>query len=330
MPTPFRFRLAQRHIRLAVQAAFTLTSLWIGWRFFAFLSWVMGRTDVFAPRPAGVEGFLPISAFMALRRWLVSGLWDRVHPAGLTILVAALAIALIARKGFCAYICPVGCISHLLELAGKKLGMSRDMPSGLGRVLGLPKYLLLGFFVVTVWQMPLAGVRQFLNSPYNWAADAKLLQFFLSPSGLSLAVLGLLAVASLVWRNAWCRFLCPYGALLGLLGLASPLGLTRDATTCIDCGKCARACPSQIDVPAKTTVNTPLCIGCMQCADACPVPDCLTPRLACRVRVPLWLGLALTVGIFVAAWVWAMATGHWETDMPLNMLRMLYLRGLGQ
>ena len=59
--------------------------------------------------------------------------------------------------------------------------------------------------------------------------------FFARISGFALGVILVLAVLSTLVQNFWCRYLCPYGALLGLLSLASPLGVTRARDTCIDC-----------------------------------------------------------------------------------------------
>lgn len=315
-------------LRLCIQTLFALACLWIGYRFVLFLNWAAKGGQPMA-RPAGVEGFLPISALLGLKKLMLTGRWDVVHPAGLTILIMALAMSLLLRKGFCGYVCPMGLVSHLLERTGRALGLARRMPPLAARVLGVPKYLLLGFFCFTIFAMPAGQLEEFLRSPYNMVADARLLDFFRSPSLVSLLILGGLVLLSMVVRNAWCRFLCPYGALLGILALASPLSLRRDPTTCVDCGKCRTACPSAIDVPARTTVNSTLCLGCMQCAGACPVPDCLTPRLFGQKRVSLLLaGIGVAV-LFLLVWSWAAATGHWDNGMPTDMIRAIYRRNLG-
>ena len=105
---------------------------------------------------------------------------------------------------------------------------------GLPRLLDLPlrslKYLLLAFFVYAVFfQMGPAAVADFLDSPYNRVADVKMLYFFERLSPFALKVILGLVVFSVVVPYAWCRYLCPYGALLGALSLLSPLKVTRHA-----------------------------------------------------------------------------------------------------
>ncbi|MBC7355197.1 MAG: 4Fe-4S binding protein [Desulfomicrobiaceae bacterium] len=348
----FRLRPSPEAFRRTLQAVFALLSLGVGWRFFRFLAWALGASDQFSPRPAGVEAFLPISALLGFRRLLTTGLWDNVHPAGLTIFISALLMALLFRKGFCGYVCPVGFVSHWLAQVGRAFGISRDLPRLAERLMGVPKYVLLGFFLMTVVRMPGDQLESFLFSPYNMVSDAKLMRFFLSPSGTAVAVLALLVAASLVLRNFWCRFLCPYGALLGLVSLLSPLAVWRDEARCVSCGRCRRVCPAAIDVPKKVRVNSSLCIGCMQCIGACPVPGCLAPALfgcvggkglrraeegggasavACPPRrvSPLVAGLG-AAGLLLLAWIWAKATGHWDAAIPQAMLRMIYMRGMAQ
>ena len=90
-----------------VQAVFFLAMLAAGIQFAFFAAWAMGASERFVPRPASAEGFLPISALIALKRLVLTGQWDPVHPAGLAILLCALAAAVFFRKGFCGYVCRV-------------------------------------------------------------------------------------------------------------------------------------------------------------------------------------------------------------------------------
>jgi polyferredoxin len=269
-----------------------------------------------------VEAFLPIAALAGLKNLLLTGTYDFVHPAGLTILLAALACALVLRKSFCGAVCPVGLASDLVGGAGRKARMSRSAPRLVERLAGSVKYLFLAFFLASIFVlMDGASVRQFLASPYNLTADARMFLLFRHPSATFLAVLALLVLLGAVFRNAWCRWLCPYGALLGLLGVAGPCKVSRDARACDGCKRCQRACP--MDIAPGAAARSPLCIGCGQCVEACPKPDTLSLHFFSR-PVPRLTAVLGGAGLFVLICLAAMALGGWDSNVPSAMLRSLY------
>ncbi len=313
--------------RWVVQLAYVTFLLAVGIQFVRFFDQVRGDGPITAARPPAVEAFLPIAALMAARRFLATGFWDEVHPAGLTILLAAIATAFLARKAFCAWVCPVGTVSRALEWLGRRTLWRRRWPA-VPRWLDLPlaavKYLLLAFFVRTVLSMPVEAVQEFLHAPYNRVADAKLLLFFRDLGTTGAAVLTTLALLSLVVKHFWCRYLCPYGALLGLASFLSPLSVRRDPETCNDCRACTRACPVEIPVHARLRVLSPECTGCMSCVAACTVPDCLgVTRKGARAWSP-WLVPAAGVGTVLVFWAVARLTGHWESQLPAAAFRAVY------
>lgn len=319
-------RLVPR-VRWAVQLAYLAFLAIVGLEFARFVSQATSDGPLTASRPPAVEGFLPIAALVGLKRFLLTRYWDEVHPAGLTILLAALASALLARKAFCSWVCPVGTISRALEWIGRRTLWRRRWPA-VPRWLDLPlsslKFLLLGFFVWTVGQMPLDAIEGFLRSPYNTAADAKMLLFFRQPGTISLAVIGALAALSLVVKHFWCRYLCPYGALLGVASLLSPLSVRRDPEACNDCRACTRACPAEIPVHTRLRVISPECTGCMSCVAACTTPDCLgVTRKGVRALSP-WLVPAVALSTLLGFWAIARATGFWETSLPAEAFRFAY------
>ena len=270
------------------------------------------------PRPAGVEGFLPISALMSLRLWLAGGGVHAVHPAGLAILVAIVAMSTLIAKSFCSHVCPVGTISEWLgRLGARLLGRPWIMPRWLDVPVRALKYVILAFFVWATWAaLDVAGVKAFLDSPYNRVADTKMLLFFAHPSRLTVAVLGVLTVGSVFIRDLWCRYLCPYGALLGLLGRLAPLKVTRDPETCTDCGKCSRVCPARLRVHAMTRVRSVECTSCQDCVAACPVKACLAVRPPRPSPSRVWLRPALVVGLAIGVYLGTTVafrlSGHWR------------------
>ena len=156
-------------------------------------------------------------------------------------------------------------------------------------------------------------MNSFIASDYNKAADVKLLDFFLHISGTPLVVVATLLLLSLFLRNPFCRFLCPYGALLGLLSRFSPTKVERRESACISCGGCNRACPSHIDVMHKGRVSSEECIGCLRCVSSCPKPEALQVRFKGGKVMTGAVFAALVVGVFVGSTLVGRITGHWHS-----------------
>jgi polyferredoxin len=306
-------------VRRTVQIAFLLLNLWIGVRFYFWVRFFeTGGESVYVPRPAGVEGWLPIASLMNLKVWVATGLIPEVHPAGMFLLVAFLAMSLVFRKAFCSWLCPIGTISEWLWQGGQEL-FRRNL--ALPRWADIPlrslKYILLGLFVWLIVGMSVQDLRAFLGSPYGLVADVKMLDFFRDAGRLTIGVCSALVILSVVTKNVWCRYLCPYGALMGLVAMASPTRITRDPVSCIDCGKCTKACPSLIPVDVLRTVRTPECSGCFTCVSVCPVKDALEMRTVVRQRrLPAMTVAAGVAVIFLLIVGYAKTAGHWDGKVP--------------
>ncbi len=309
--------------RRLVQGSFLLTVLVIGWEFVRFVHG-LERGQVVGTRPPGVEAFLPIAALLSLRHFMASGEWHPVHPAALVLLLLAIATGLLAKKAFCSWVCPIGTLSEgLASLSRRLFRRTLSLPPILDRPLRGLKYLLLAFFLYAVFlQMSPQAVADFLDSPYNRVADVKMLYFFERLSPVGAGVLLSLGLLSLVVPYFWCRYLCPYGALLGALSLLSPLKVTRDGRSCIDCGLCTKACPARLPVARLQRVRSDECSACLSCVAACPVPRALrleTPAPWPRGLRPAAFA-ALVVGLFLCGTLLARATGHWRSAVPADEL----------
>ncbi|MBU0483550.1 MAG: 4Fe-4S binding protein [Proteobacteria bacterium] len=312
-------------LRFLVQGGFALFCLYAGYRFYFFYLWAVGRCDLYVPRPPSVEGFLPISGLVGLKRLLLTGVYDKIHPAGLTIFLAALIIAFLLRKGFCGWICPVGFTSNLAERIGLKLKSLWRPPLLLDYQLLALKYLLLAFFAFLIlFKMDIRALEAFNRSSYNLVVDAKMLLFFIDPSRMTMWVIGFLVIISFFMRNFWCHYLCPYGALLGLLALMSPVRVKRNSEACIDCKKCEKVCPSSIPVASRQSINSPECIGCLECVAVCPPEKCLTLNLPGGRTVNPFLLPGAVLAVFMVCWAVAVLTGHWQNDIPLETLQKFY------
>jgi polyferredoxin len=332
-----------QQVRRAVQFAFLALNLWISIQFILWVRYYQcqGTTAYFA-RPAGVDGWLPIAGLMNLRYFLLTRQIPFVHPAAMILFCVFLVSSLLVKKSFCSWLCPVGTVSEYLWKLGRRL-FRRNI--NVAHWIDLPlrslKYLLLGFFLFIVFTMSAGELGDFLASPFAIIADVKMLNFFRNLSTAGLAVLVSLLGISIFIENFWCRYLCPYGALMGIVSVVSPIKIRRDAEACIDCGKCNKACPSHLPVDSLIQIRSVECSGCMECVAVCPTQNALQltlfPRGASSTRsagtdahAARWQNrairprlvaalLALVFFGFIGA---ARVTGHWQTNIP----PVLYMR----
>lgn len=311
-------------LRHVFQVVFLLLNIWIGIEFYLWTRYFASGCAAPFPRPAGVDGWLPISGLMNLKEWLLSGKVPEVHPAAMFLLVAFLATAFLLRKSFCSWLCPVGTVSESLWRAGRKLFKKNlAFPRWLDLPLRGLKYVLLGFFVSAVAIMPVKEIYDFMHTPFGLIADVKLLNFFLFIGGTGLIVIAVLVAGSLLVKNFWCRYFCPYGALFGLFALFSPAAVRRNEDRCIDCAKCARACPFGLPVDRLIAVHSAECTGCLECVAACPVEGALGMSIAkmqalksSPSRLPAWAMAAAIAALFLGIVGYAKLSGHWQTNVP--------------
>ncbi|HHR5882072.1 TPA: 4Fe-4S binding protein [Providencia alcalifaciens] len=311
--------------RKVVQITLLAINIYIGITFYYWVRYYeTGGATLYLPRPGGIEGWLPIAGLMNLKYSIETGGLPPIHAASMFLLASFIIISLLLKKSFCSWLCPIGTISEYIGKIGQKLFRFQiNVPKWLDIPLRGLKYLLLAFFLYISLSMPAQMIQYFMMSPYGIIIDVKMLDFFRYISSASLITVSVLVVASLFIRNAWCRYLCPYGALLGIFSLFSPVKIRRNVESCIDCGKCAKNCPSRIPVDKLIKVRTVECTGCMTCVESCPVASTLAFSLQAPTKkrqIPLsgMMMAILTLGILFATIAVAAYMGVWDSPVPDN------------
>ncbi|TNI51697.1 ferredoxin [Aeromonas dhakensis] len=294
--------------------------------------WQLGQgMSPWLVRPDVVDGFLPIAGGLGLRAWLGQGLVDPHHPAAtVTVLVLSLS-ALLLGRAFCAWFCPLGLVGEWLHgLRSRLLPGEWTPPRWLDVVLRGQKFLVLAFllFIVLI-AVPGAALPGYFTSPYHQAADMKMGAFFFNLTLISGLCLGWVLLLTATFRQGFCRYLCPYGAWLALLGLLTPLRIRRDPARCLrsashDCDKCSRACPSRIQVHQLIAMRSLECTSCLSCVAACPKrADALhLGTRGRRLSPPRLLGLLCLLLLVLPLLCYGLL-GIWVSQTPLEVRAQL-------
>jgi polyferredoxin len=223
----------------------------------------------------GVDALCPFGGIESLWTLLTAGtLVQRIAMSSVILLVGVVLTAVVFRRAFCGYICPLGALQEFFGMIGRKVfGRKRpEVPAGLDRVARYLKYVVLAAFTVWTWQAATLVMR-----PYDpWVAYMHLSSAELfAEFGVGAAILGVTVIGSVVYERFFCKYACPMGAFLALISPLSVFKVRRDESACISCGSCDAACPVNIKVSAAHTVNDPECINCNECVNACSTKNAI-------------------------------------------------------
>jgi polyferredoxin len=218
---------------------------------------------------------------------------------------AVIAVTLIMGPVFCGWVCPTGTIQELAT-ALRRMMLPRGL-QGTRLQLALLGFFLAGFVVLTVWigvdkqmfvedsslhwaaalfllcylvllgviddlptrQMRLLSVLAIVLTTVSHVTITSPVHFAFTSrndpaSALSTLVI---AAASMVVARAWCRYLCPWGWVMGFLSRFSRVRVLRDESACTNCNDCVGVC----DVGAMDPegVRHEHCQLCYACIDHC-------------------------------------------------------------
>ncbi|MCE5196095.1 MAG: 4Fe-4S binding protein [Negativicutes bacterium] len=230
----------------------------------------LGFNLAFLPN-ASLHAICPFGGVVSLYQFFTVGTFvQKIHESSFVLMLAGLALAVLAGPVICGWVCPFGTVQELIGKLGRKLNGKRYnhfIPAKIDKVLRYLRYLVLA---TVVYQTAVTGklIYQGIDPYYAlfnlWTDE-------LAPAALSL--LAITVIASLFVERPWCKYACPYGALLGLTNFIRIFKIKRNRETCIQCGACDRACPMNITVSASDTVSNHQCISCLKCTSeqACPI-----------------------------------------------------------
>ncbi len=221
----------------------------------------------------GAVGACPLGALQnALAQ---SGTATPYYVLGIVVL-----FGLLLGRTICGFLCPVGLGQELLyKIKTPKLQKSRYT-----RILSYLKYVVLAVFAIAIpltygFMDPTVGgpVPAFCKYICPAGTFGGAIGLLINPNNADLfgmlgplftwkfCVLCVICVACVFIFRAFCRFLCPLGAIYGFFNKIALLGVKLDKNKCTDCGLCISHC--KMDVKR---VGDHECINCGECMDVCP------------------------------------------------------------
>ncbi len=232
--------------------------------------------------------------------------------------VPLIVLALVTGRAFCGWLCPLGALLDLENrLIRRGKAVARKWPclrtvkyvvlslllgsslAGATALLALdPMSLLTRSLATALWPLLDLGLRFVQQTLYEaelapdlWVAidtnlRGKLLPLEAYEFGqlMPVLILAVLVFAlTILAPRFWCRYICPLGATLSLLGMKAPVQ-RRLNSKCIHCGRCVRVCPTAaINTDDHRSQNSE-CTLCLNCADVCPADAITFTRTSDHVR----------------------------------------------
>ncbi len=200
------------------------------------------------------------------------------HSAGWYVLGMILLFGVVLGRTICGWLCPLGLIQELLN----KIPTPKIRKSRITRVLSCLKYVLLAVFVIALplwyglrYDLPLPGFCKYICPAGTFEGAMGLLSSTMPANTGYFSMLGILftrkfvimlaiGLACVFCYRAFCRFICPLGAVYGLFNRFNLIGVKVDPGRCNHCGACVRGCGMDV-----RRVGDHECINCGRCMDAC-------------------------------------------------------------
>jgi len=279
------------------------------------------------------ERWCPLGGVEALYGYLTVGsMACSLGVSNFYILGGVLLLALLARRAFCGYACPIGTISEWLHLAARRLGLRAvRVPYPLERTLALLKYVVLGLILYFTWR-----VGELVFRGYD-PCYALISRHGEDITGWAYVISGAIVLASLVLMLPFCRWLCPLAAVFTPFSRFGLARVRRHGPACVDCGVCGRVCPMAIPVDRLTEVTAARCTSCLDCVQACPqrAAGALTwgpPRWLGRGWSPVVAVVALLGcigGAVAATYAFPLPSFVWTRGTPPARTATLWLEVVG-
>lgn len=187
---------------------------------------------------------------------------SKASQIGIYLLEVSLLMMMVFWMGnlYCGWVCQKGGIQEFLF----RRSLALHIPPALDRGLRNLRYLFLGIAV---------AYPVFFHQKIFGKIDPFKVVFNLTGTTLLVVILGAVLLASIFIYRPFCRYICPFGALLGIVNSLGLFKLQFNGV-CKGCSLCERTCSLQAlkgcNGHEAPDLARSVCIACMECVQACP------------------------------------------------------------
>ena len=220
---------------------------------------------------ASLHALCPFGGVVTIYQYATVGTFvQKIHESAFVLMIIGFVLAFLFGPVFCGWVCPLGTIQEWVAKLGRKFFKRRYnqfIPDHLDKVLRYLRYLVLAW---VVYVTATSGTLIFAEYDPYFA----LFNFWSSEVAIGgLIILGATLVLSVFIERPWCKYACPYGAVLGITNIFRLFQIKRAESTCKADGACSIMCPMNIKVDTIHTVRDHQCISCLECTSEaiCPV-----------------------------------------------------------
>ena len=213
----------------------------------------------------GANAQLTIVNVLTYGQAVFTGGWISFLYEPLIVIIAVytlVSLFMLGRGVFCGWLCPFGALQELLARLARTLRLpTLTLGDTVNERLWALKYVVLAALVGSAVTQGMGSTQALAEvEPFKTAIT---LRFDRSLPYVAYA--GALLAVGLFVERFYCRFLCPLGAAVAVIGKLRIFGnLVRRAECGNPCRLCERACPVQA-IPASGAINMNECFQCLDC-----------------------------------------------------------------